>query len=47
MFYKGYKYVPKDKQIQNRQGDCIDVSKKFATPNQFKNEVDNIIARKK
>ena len=47
MFYKGYKYVPKDKQIQNRQGDCINVSKKFTTPNQFKDEVEKLIARMK
>lgn len=47
MIYRGYKYVPKDKQIQNKSGELINVSKKFTTPSQFKDEVEKLIARKK
>jgi len=47
MIYRGYKYVPKDKQIQDTKGGCINVSKKFTTPSQFKDEVEKLIARKK
>jgi len=47
MIYRGYKYVPKDKQIQDTKGGCINVPKKFTTPSQFKDEVEKLIARKK